>query len=66
MDLSNDQIAPIVQDLMAEIFRAGIKLEGGGQYNKVFGILYKQSQRISELEAENEKLIMLTRKLLNK
>ena len=26
----------------------------------------EQSQRISELEAENEKLIMLTRKLLNK
>ena len=50
MDLSGDDIAPEVQKLMAEIFAAGIKLEGGSQYNKVFGILHRLLTNISNLE----------------
>ena len=56
MDLSNDPIAPEVEKLMGEIFRAGIKLEGGSQYNKVFGIIHKLQSSLKEKEEVNRGL----------
>jgi len=50
MDLSGDPVAPEVEKLMAEMFAAGIKLEGGSQYNKVFGILHKLLTKIRNMQ----------------